>query len=75
MILGGHFDLASKKEEIIALTKKTEDVNFWNNHEEAEHTLNELNSLKAQVNQINSIRMNDLNMLRDIFSLSVSLDN
>ena len=53
--MGGHFDLASKKEEIRNLTKKTEDSTFWNNREEAEHTLNELNSLKELVSKVEHV--------------------
>lgn len=54
--MGGHFDLSAKKEEIIELTKKTENPSFWNNHEEAEQTLNELNSLKELVAKVEGLQ-------------------
>ena len=57
MKLGGHFDLPKKKEEIIRLLQITENPNFWNNHEEAEQTLNELNSLKELVAKVENLQI------------------
>ena len=55
--MGGYFDLPTKKEEIIRLTKKTEEPTFWDNHEEAEKTLNELNSIKELVAKIEGLQV------------------
>lgn len=56
MIYGGHFDISSKKEEIIKLTTETEDTTFWNDREKAEKTLNELKTLKELVNSIENLK-------------------
>lgn len=56
MIYGGHFDISSKKEEIIKLTTTTEDATFWNDREKAEKTLNELKTLKELVNSIENLK-------------------
>ena len=53
--MGGYFDLTSKKEKISLLQGRTEEQSFWNNREEAEDILRELNDLKGQVNQVESI--------------------
>ena len=67
MKLGGYFDLENKKEEIKKLTALTEQQNFWNNHEKAEQTLTELNSLKEQTNKIEALQRdieNNLEILK-----------
>ena len=53
--MGGHFDLSSKKEQINNLQKETEDPSFWNNREKAEDLIKDLNNIKEQVNQIETI--------------------
>ena len=55
-IYGGHFDIDSKKEEIKRLEKETENPNFWNNKNEAEELLKNINSLKDLVNQVESVK-------------------
>ena len=53
--MGGYFDLSSKKEQILELQTKSEDSNFWNNREEAEDLIRELNDLKGQVNRVEKV--------------------
>ena len=81
MIIGGHFDLDSKKEEIIELTKKTESENFWNNREESEHTLNELNTLKELVAKVENLELEIntnlelINMIKEEDELLVEIES
>ena len=80
MIIGGHFDLDSKKEEIIELIKKTESENFWNNREESEHTLNELNTLKELVAKVENLELEIntnleiINMIKEDDELLVEIE-
>ena len=53
--MGGNFDLASKKKEIEKLQRKTEALNFWNDHIKAEEVLAKLNALKTEIKEIDSI--------------------
>ena len=53
--MGGYFDLTAKKEKILELQTKSEDSNFWNNREEAEDLIRELNDLKGQVNRVEKV--------------------
>jgi len=73
--LGGHFDLVSKKERINSLQKETEDLSFWNNREKAEDTLRELNDLKAQVEQIESIEKDIKSNLEVLDLLEIEEDD
>lgn len=52
MIYGGHFDLDSKQEEIRKLESKTHDVNFWNDPNKAQETIDNLNNLKDTVSSV-----------------------
>ena len=62
IIYGGHFDIPTIKEEIIELTKQTEESNFWNDRQNAESILKTLNEKKNLVSSIEtqneSIRTN-----------------
>ena len=73
--MGGHFDLVSKKERINSLQKETEDLSFWNNREKAEDTLRELNDLKAQVEQIESIEKDIKSNLEVLDLLEIEEDD
>ena len=53
--MGGYFDLTAKKEKILELQTKSEESNFWNNREEAEDLIRELNDLKGQVNRVEKV--------------------
>ena len=49
MIYGGHFDLDSKQEEIKRLEEETQAIDFWNDNNKAQETIDNLNSLKETV--------------------------
>ena len=53
-IYGGCFDLDKELEEIKALTKKTEEPDFWNNREKAEEILKSISEKKEITNTIQS---------------------
>ncbi|MBP3841461.1 MAG: peptide chain release factor 2 [Bacilli bacterium] len=57
-IYGGHFDIPSKKEEIILLNQKVNSSNFWENQKSAEQTLKELNSIKSIVEPLDNLKSN-----------------
>ena len=42
MIYGGHFDINSQKEKIKSLEQETSKENFWNDREQAEKIIKEL---------------------------------
>ena len=65
---GGHFDIDSKKYEINTLQKETEDANFWNNRENAEETLKNLNELKELVNHFEDLKK-EINNCDELLSL------
>lgn len=52
MIYGGHFDLDSKQAEIKKLEEETSDVNFWNDTNKAQETIDNLNNLKETVSSV-----------------------
>jgi len=52
MIYGGHFDLDSKQEEIKRLEEETSDINFWNDTNKAQETIDNLNILKETVSSV-----------------------
>ncbi|MBQ6135319.1 MAG: peptide chain release factor 2 [Bacilli bacterium] len=63
---GGYFDLPKKEERIQKLEEETKSLDFWNNHEKAEETIAELNSLKEQIQKMEDLEAeikNDLEML------------
>ena len=57
MTYGGHFDIDEKKEQIKSLQKETENLNFWNNREQAEEILKNLNEQKNIVDKIENIKI------------------
>ncbi|MDI3534642.1 MAG: peptide chain release factor 2 [Thermosediminibacterales bacterium] len=63
-----HFDLEGKKKKINELEQKTAGADFWDDPEEAQKTIQELNSLKEKVERFNEIRnrREDLLVLVDL---------
>ena len=68
MNYGGHFDIDSKKENITKLQKETEQPDFWNNRENAEETLKNLNELKDLVDSIEKLQ-NEIDSCNEVLSL------
>ena len=56
IIYGGDFDVPKKKDEITKLQKETEKDDFWNDRENAEKVIKELNSIKELVDFIEEIK-------------------
>jgi len=56
MIYGGHFDLDNKKSDIEKLEQETMRVDFWNDQQEAQRIINELNNLKNVYNSVYSVK-------------------
>ena len=55
MIYGGHFDILGKKNKINELEKETIKSDFWNDREEANKVIDEMNSLKEIVNMVEDL--------------------
>ena len=63
MTYGGHFDLDQEEKEIEQLEKETQDINFWNDKNKAQETIDKLNDLKETVSKIkNVIKRNNDNL-------------
>ena len=60
MIYGGHFDIPSKKERINDLEKITTEQDFWQDRDNANTIISEMNSLKEIVNMVESL-LEDIN--------------
>ena len=73
-IFGGHFDIPSKKEEIINLQQITESADFWNDRNKAEETLKNLNDLRDQVSKIESIKQEIEDNLEIILLINEEFD-
>ncbi len=56
IIYGGHFDIDAKKQEIVTLQQKTEQEGFWNDRQNAEKILKEINDKKQLVSSIEEIK-------------------
>ena len=59
MICGGHFDILGKKNKINELEKETIKTDFWNDREEANKIIDEMNSLKEIVKMVEDL-MSDI---------------
>ena len=59
MNYGGHFDIAGKKERINELERISASNDFWNNQENANKVISEMNSLKEIVNMVENL-LNDV---------------
>ena len=55
MNYGGHFDIAEKKERIKELEKASASSDFWNDQENANKVISEMNSLKEIVNMVENL--------------------
>lgn len=72
MKLGGLFDVSNKLQEIETLTHKTEEVDFWEDRENASKILTQLNALKKEIQQYNDIKKNleeDMELLEIVDNL------
>ena len=58
MIFGGHFDVSGKKNKIKELESITLDINFWNDRDNANNVINELNGLKDITGRIENVLKN-----------------
>ncbi len=76
IIYGGDFDVPKKKEEIDQLQKETEKQDFWNDRENAEKIIKELNSKKELVDYIEKIKQEiiDNKELLDILEIEEDLN-
>lgn len=68
MILGGHFDLNKKNENINKLSKIIQTDNFWTDIDQANKISSELNYLKKTVGHIESLKNKILN-INDLLNL------
>ena len=73
MIYGGHFDIDSQKEKIKSLEQETSKENFWNDREQAEKIIKELNETKETVNSIENLikKINDNLELIELLELEI----
>lgn len=71
---GGHFDIESKLEEVEKLTKQTEDINFWNDRQNAENVIKELNERKDLINSIEVIKNSIIDNIEIIDLLEIEND-
>ena len=74
MILGGHFDLDRKKEEIFSLESELNNPNIWDDFEHANEVNTKLNYLKKEVNEYNEISNSINNNLEMLELLKVESD-
>jgi len=67
-ILGGLFDLEAKKSSIKNLEEVMSQTDFWDHHDEAQKTINEMNSLKEQVSAFEQLEeeINDLEVMYEL---------
>ena len=73
MIYGGHFDIDSQKEKIKSLEQEISKENFWNDREQAEKIIKELNETKENVNSIENLikKINDNLELIELLELEI----
>ena len=73
MIYGGHFDINSQKEKINSLEQEISKENFWNDREQAEKIIKELNETKETVNSIENLikKINDNLELIELLELEI----
>lgn len=65
MILGGHFDLDSKKVQVSKLEEIMTATDFWNDQNSAQKVINESNYLKEQIDMTEQLakQFDDLNIM------------
>ena len=73
MIYGGHFDIENQKEKINSLEQEISKENFWNDREQAEKIIKELNETKETVNSIENLikKINDNLELIELLELEI----
>lgn len=74
MILGGLFDLSSKKDELSSLEKEMESVDFWSDKTRANEVISRVNELKSDVDLVIDLENSISNNLEILSSLSLSDD-
>ena len=74
-VYGGHFDIEVLKSEIEVLQKKTEDVNFWNDRNNAEQIIKEITDKKSTVSIIEDLKLKISDNLEIIELLELEPDN
>lgn len=73
MNYGGHFDPENKKDRISELESLMLDSNFWNDKENSEKVVSELNSLKKSLSDISNIK-NEINDALELIEM-LKIDN
>ena len=75
-IYGGHFDIDFKKEEIRSLQLQTEQDGFWNDRENAENILKDINDKKTLVDKVEGMKnkINDSIELLDLLELEEDIE-
>ena len=74
MICGGHFDVDGKKKSILELEKETQNLNFWDDRNNANKVISELNLLKDIVSKIEKTKDN-INSNLEIAELLLDLED
>ena len=74
-VYGGHFDIEVLKSEIEVLQKKTEDINFWNDRNNAEQIIKEITDKKSTVSIIEDLKLKISDNLEIIELLELEPDN
>jgi len=70
MIYGGHFDIGSKEKRIESLSEQMMRDDFWNDRNNAENTISEMNDLKLVVNSVKDNKNKIKNNLEIIDSMA-----
>ena len=73
MICGGYFDIDSKKKKIEKLEAKMLDPNFWDDAKESSRIIENLNSLKSIVKDLDLL-VNRVNDLKKLISNDIDTD-
>lgn len=74
MNYGGLFDPDQKKERIAILEEKMQHPNFWDNKKESETVINELNTLKSQIAQVEELKTKITNNVEILSTLKLEED-
>ena len=73
-MLGGLFDLSSKKDELSSLEKEMESVDFWSDKTRANEVISRVNELKSDVDLVIELENSISNNLEILSSISLSDD-
>ncbi len=74
MIYGGLFEPELKQERILYLEKQMSNADFWNDRINSEKVINEINYLKKQLKDVNSLREDVLNCIETLELLKADND-